>query len=146
MSESIPDLGLLVRKTTIRMNRLVDKFCAQYKLSTAQFNVINYIGSQPAATCRQGDLETALGIKRSATAIMVQRLERKGLVRRIIVPSDRRQRLIKLSPAALELLPAFKTFINSRQQELLDNFSEEELQTFVKILNFMGSQVDEGNK
>ncbi|MCH3905436.1 MAG: MarR family transcriptional regulator [Lactobacillus sp.] len=138
MKNTVPDLGLLVRKTTIQMNRLVDQFCAPYNLSTAQFNVINYVGSQPNAICPQSNLETALGIKRSATAIMVQRLEKKGMLRRIIVPSDRRKRMIKLSQKAIELLPIFHDFIQERQQNLLDNFSEEELQTVVKVLKFMG--------
>lgn len=143
MPTEIPDFGLLVRKTTLRMNRVIEKFCTPYQLSAAQFNVINYIGSQPQATCPQSDLETSLGIKRSAITIMVQHLEKRGLLRRIIVPSDRRRKLIKLSPAACKLLPEFRIFIHDQQQALLDQFSNEELQTAVKILNFMGGKENE---
>lgn len=138
MPSSIPDLGLLVRKTGTQMNRIVENFSRPYQLSTAQFNVLVCLGGRPQMTASQQELARALGIKRSAAAILVQHLEKKGLVSQAVSPADRRQRILKLTSQAQALLPAVNQFIQTRQQHLLDNFSQADLLATVKVLKFMG--------
>ncbi len=62
-------------------------------------------------TCRRprraGELAAAVGLTSAATTAMLDRLERKGLVRRVPDPGDRRSVLVEMTEGARRLAARF---------------------------------------
>jgi MarR family transcriptional regulator, temperature-dependent positive regulator of motility len=88
--------------------RLLEREWAQaflpFELSPPQAFMLRMLIERPGLL--QGQLAQALTISRPTATRLVDGLERKGLVRRAIPESDRRECSIHPTPAALELGPA----------------------------------------
>lgn len=89
-------LGFLLR---LAQQRVFDRFFeafAEADLGPGAFSVLLGIRENP--DIRQGTLAQALMIKRANMAKLVQGLEKRGLVVRIVPPDDRRTNLLRLTP------------------------------------------------
>ncbi len=78
-------------------------FFEQWDLSPSQFNVLNLLRLSPAGLS-QTDLSRQLIMHRSNLTGLVDRLEKRGLVARRDVASDRRAYSVVLTPAGGKLL------------------------------------------
>jgi DNA-binding MarR family transcriptional regulator len=78
-------------------------FFARWDLSPSQFNVLNLLHESPDGVS-QTDLSRALIMHRSNVTGLVDRLEKRGLVRRRRHPRDRRAHCVTLTPAGGRLL------------------------------------------
>ncbi len=78
---------------------------SRWELSPSQFNVLNLLG-ESADGMTQVDLSRALIMHRSNVTGLVDRLERRKLVRRTPLPSDRRAHRVVLTPSGRSLLEA----------------------------------------
>ena len=74
-----------------------------------------------------GELSGATGLSSAATTTLLDRLERKGFVRRERDTVDRRKVLIGLTPAGLESVDKFYGPLAREGAELLTRFSDAEL-------------------
>ena len=84
---------------------------ARWDLSPSQFNVLNLLHETPAGRS-QTDLSRALLMHRSNVTGLVDRLERRGLVKRLEMAGDRRSYRVVLTPAGArlmsEIVPAYR--------------------------------------
>lgn len=139
---SIPDLGILIKKTENHLSNEMNIFASQYSLTGVQMSIIDFLGRAKSHAKTQKEIELEFNIQRSTTAIILQRMEKRGLVQRAIDANDRRKRLVKLTPKALELFPVVNNYINKKQKALLEHFTKEQLQTVVEVLNEIGGKND----
>jgi len=81
-----------------------------------------------------GDLAARTGLAPPSVTGLINRLERKGFVRRVADPADRRRVRVERCPEALSALaPLFADF-GAQIEALYAEFSDDQLQT---ILHFM---------
>lgn len=78
-------------------------FFARWDLSPSQFNVLNLLRDHGDGIT-QIELSRELITHRSNITGLVDRLEKRGLVRRTAMPRDRRAFLVRLTPAGRRLL------------------------------------------
>lgn len=78
-------------------------FFAQWNLSPSQFNVLNLLQSHPQGVS-QIELSRQLIMHRSNATGLVDRLERRGMVKRRSLAGDRRAYRVVLTPAGNKLL------------------------------------------
>jgi MarR family transcriptional repressor of emrRAB len=80
------------------------------------------------------DLSDFLGVSRNTISALLSGLEEQGLIERRLHPTDRRQFLIRISPAGQDLVrqraPQFAALVGS----LFDVLSPEEQQTLLALL------------
>lgn len=114
----------------------VDKVCEQeFDASVTQLAALLYVVKHPG--CLQKELTQALSLKKSAVTGLIMRMEKNRLVERIVNEED--ARAIKLYPTpsgsqkSVDLLP----YIDQLNQTFRDEFSDEEIQTVLKFLNFI---------
>jgi DNA-binding MarR family transcriptional regulator len=81
-----------------------------------------------------GDLGAATGLSSAATTTLLDRLERKGYVRRERDTADRRKVLVELTPEGGEQIGGLYGSLASEGSRLLTRFSDEEL---VRIRDFL---------
>jgi DNA-binding MarR family transcriptional regulator len=114
----------------------VDKACEDaLDTSVTQLAALLYIVKH--AGCLQKDVAKALSLNKSAVTGLIVRMERNELLERIVSEED--ARAIKLYPTpsgvqkTLDLMP----FIDDLNGLFSEEFSDEEIKTVLKFLNFV---------
>lgn len=77
----------------------------------------------------------ALHLSRSSVTVMVDRLEKAGLVRRLSDPHDRRSTLVELLPATWEAFGAVYRPVGQRVSEAATGWTEPEQTVVVRALD-----------
>jgi DNA-binding MarR family transcriptional regulator len=104
---------------------------AGFDLTSVQFAALDAIGQQPGLD--QASLAAQIGFDRATLGGVVDRLEHKGLVARVISPQDRRARQLSLTPAGARLLLACRPVVEALQADILAPLTAAERQTFVAL-------------
>ena len=85
--------GRLLKQSNNNMMRHFDQFARQYDLTGNQMAVIDFITNHVAQEVFQRDIEHEFEIQRSTTTVLLQRMEKKGLIERHTSSKDARQYL-----------------------------------------------------
>jgi DNA-binding MarR family transcriptional regulator len=112
-------------------------------LTPQQYNVLRILrgaGEEGLPTLEIGErmIERAPGVTR-----LLDRLEKKGLVRRRRCPEDRRQVLCWPTPRALELLAELDRPIADGDREVIGSLAPREIETLVALLDRVRSGDDD---
>ena len=102
----------------------VDPPLRQRGFAFSQLPVLATLGR--AGRLSQAELARTAQVEQSSMAQLLNRMERDGLIRRESDPADGRSRLITLTAAATEQLPAAKALMVTATETALDGFSAKE--------------------
>jgi DNA-binding MarR family transcriptional regulator len=91
-------VGYQVRRAQTRLFSELEAALKAFELTPGSFGVLTLIHANPGVT--QGALATAFGVDKSTMSPVIVRLERRGLVRREVLASDRRRQALFLATAA----------------------------------------------
>ena len=100
-------------------------------------SVIDFLSNMPDYTASQNEIEQEFDIRRSTTTIMLQRMEKRGLIERITSPNDKRQKLVKLTEKAQTLVEKIHEYMKQDDLKLRANFTNEELEITRKVLELI---------
>ncbi len=99
----------LVRVETRLYNAVNERLRARHGLFASQFEFLHHLRDHPRS--RVGDLATRFAVGVGATSKGIDRLEARGLVRRVPNPEDRRSSLLELTAAGAAVVSdAERTF------------------------------------
>jgi DNA-binding MarR family transcriptional regulator len=104
---------------------------AEFELSPAQCHVLHLI--RPGEPLAMGRLAETLACDASNVTGLVDRLELRGLIRRQASASDRRLKVLELTPAGIRLRAVLSQRLG-KPPENLKRLSGEEQRTLVRIL------------
>ena len=96
-----------------------------------QFAVLDAVAGQPGID--QADLAATIGFDRATIGGVVDRLEHKGLVRRVVGAQDRRARQLHLTPEGRKLLVASRPVVQALQADVLAPLSPAERSAFLGL-------------
>ena len=82
----------------------------------------------------QGSLGAQMGIDRTNVADVVARLEKRGLVKRVVNTADRRSKLVSITPAGRKMAKELSMAMVTAQEILIGPLSEKEQATLMKLL------------
>ena len=97
--------GKLLHLASNTLIRQMNQLAKKYDLTGVQMLVIDFLAHKVNQQAYQQEIENEFSIKRSTTTTMLQRMENKKLIVRVSHDSDKRQKVVKLTPEALKLLP-----------------------------------------
>ncbi len=124
--------GFLIRHChQIGVAIFVEEF-AGFGLTPGQFGALHLIAHRPGLD--QRTLASAIGLDRSTTGAIVNRLARRHLIDRRINPEDRRGRVLTLTPAGRSLLARTRAAARRAQERLLSPLSPPARSTFLDQL------------
>ena len=110
------------------------KFLGQYGLAKSSFNILMNLKHGPPEGMQLHDLGELLLMTRANVTGLIDHLEEKGLVRRIVDVSDRRARFARITKKGEALMDELVPRHFGRVQERLETFTEVEKQTLVALL------------
>ena len=104
---------------------------AGFDLTSVQFAALDAIAQQPAID--QASLATTISFDRATIGGVIDRLESKGLVQRVVSAQDRRARQLHLTRDGERLLAAIRPVVEALQAEILAPLSAAERAAFVAL-------------
>jgi DNA-binding MarR family transcriptional regulator len=126
------DLGSLFGRITRRLYLAEEPLLRAHGLSMWGYGVLIQLAKEPAIN--QLGLATAIGYDKSRLIALLDGLVEDGLVVRDQDPADRRNRLVRLTPAGEARLIAVRADIRSMEEELLSEFTAAERRSLISIL------------
>jgi DNA-binding MarR family transcriptional regulator len=103
------------------------------RLTQKQTAVMWLVEANPGIA--QGTIGASLGMDRATMMVLVDRLEARGLLRRIRSRSDGRRRELHVTPTGTRLLGRVRERIAAHEQRMKELFSTAELQTLERLLD-----------
>lgn len=104
---------------------------AGFDLTSVQFAALNAIALQPGID--QASLATTISFDRATIGGVIDRLERKGLVQRVVNAQDRRARQLHLTHEGEQLLAACRPVVKALQADILAPLSPAEQKIFLEL-------------
>jgi DNA-binding MarR family transcriptional regulator len=101
-------------------------------MTPALFGVLNVLGTRKGAI--QQEVGTAMGIDPSTMVSLVDELEGKGLAKRGPHPSDRRARVVSITPKGRRLLERCRKMAVEAEDEVLRGLTPAQRGQLVKLL------------
>lgn len=102
--------------------------------------LFNNLGKQPIY---QKDVEKEFVIRRSTATIILQRMERSGVVLRKVSRDDARLKEIVLTQRARKIYPAVQKAITQVEKQAVRGLTNEEIETFLRIAKKIAENIGE---
>ncbi|MFH0754521.1 MAG: MarR family transcriptional regulator [Candidatus Omnitrophota bacterium] len=116
------------RKMLADINQVVD-------LPQAQLFVIMMLFHQGPK--RAADISCEMKVSAPTATGIITRLEKAGLVTRVIAPSDRRMVMVEMTPQGTKLAEQLRGRIVTRWTEILSRLSRDDAQKYLELLKKM---------
>lgn len=136
---AIGDLGTAMQAYQRSVQAFDDAVGRELGLGSADLRCLDWLTGGPMTA---GQLGVAAGLRPAATTALIDRLERRGLVRRIRSEEDRRQVLVEMTPQGLAQTWAAYGPLVEEGQELLRRFSVRDLDMMRRHLDAIRELTD----
>lgn len=114
----------------------IDKMCEeQLDAPVTQLAALMYVCKHSG--CQPRDLAQALALNKSGVTTLVRRMEKNNLLERRASDSDGRAVTLYSTPAGVKKVMDLGPYLDQLNQGFQDAFSEEEIATVLKFLNFI---------
>lgn len=124
--------GHLIRRAQQIATALFTDECAAFDLTSVQYAALCAIRANPQVDATR--LSSLIAFDRSTIGDVLERLEAKGWIVRTASTQDRRIKLVRLSPAGLNLLHQVGPAVRRVQERLLAPLAPEDRGTIIRLL------------
>ncbi len=128
-------ISILIKKSAVRFDKLSNQILTPYDLTSSQFKILMVLYHAPGGSVRQTDIETKFSLTNPTVTGLVQKLEAKGLVKRVPHPEDRRSKLQLLTDRALKMKDELMAKANCLEQQMTNNLTAAECEQLAGLLS-----------
>lgn len=134
--------GYLIRRMHQASQAVFDAevAAAGFDLTPVQFAALTVIAARPGLD--QATVANAIAFDRATTGGVIDRLEGKGLVRRIVAEGDRRARRLYVEPAGRATLATVTPIVERSQARLLAGLAQDEALTLLRLIGKVIASVE----
>ncbi len=97
--------------------------------------IAGYIASRGEDDVYQRDLEAEFNMRRSTATVILQLMEKNGLIIRTSVPRDARLKKIELTQKAQKIICEIDEGIQTMEAKLAEGISDEEMRVFYTVID-----------
>jgi DNA-binding MarR family transcriptional regulator len=140
-TRTIPDLAALLRPSLLRLTRLVRNQRVDMTVTLTQLSAMATLAN--AGPMSAGELANRERVQPPSMTKVLANLEERGLVRRAVHPSDKRQAIIEITDAGVALLESERRSRDAWLSRRLAELTPEErtlLRNVVPILDKLAGQ------
>lgn len=119
-------VALLIKRTSLVIEKLSNQALAPYDLSHTQYKIMMMLYRNPDMSIRQIDIEEKFSLTNPSVSGIIQNLEKKGLVRRVQNPEDKRSKLVCLTEKAFALKDELDQLGETLEKKVTEGLNEEE--------------------
>ena len=132
--------GRLLKQASNNLSKNFDSFAKPFDLTGMQMSIIDFLGRKAGDDCFQTDIEQEFNIQRSTTTVMLQRMEKKELIKRQVSNQDARKKSVVLTEKGQQLVTKCQEYFQQHEKQFESAFSDEERAIFTKILTYYKNQ------
>ncbi|MGZ3289162.1 MAG: MarR family winged helix-turn-helix transcriptional regulator, partial [Xanthobacteraceae bacterium] len=125
-------LGYFIRRLQVWVFQDFIRTLAPVDIRPAQYSVLVVIAANPGLS--QSDLADRLGIERARLVRVLDKLEKRGLTRRLASPSDRRSHALRLTPAGQKTLKRAAMLAAMHEAKLIEKLGPEQRKSMLTLL------------
>lgn len=133
--------GFLLRRAHQISAAVFENACAEVGLTQAQYGVLMVL--QGAPDIDQSRLARALAFDKVTVLRVLRGLEERGLVRRDVSASNRRQMSVRLTPQGQRLLKKAEQPVRQAYQRLMGPLSPAQSQQLIDLLQLLTHQLQD---
>ncbi len=141
-------IGVEIRAVSNRIRRYMDSSAVKKDiddLTGMHGYIIGFLAKHSAnQKIFQRDIEQVFSIRRSTASVILQRMERNGLIVRESVPEDARLKCIVLTQKAQALHYRVEQDIDALEAKMRRGLTNVELATFFAVADKIRKNLDEG--
>ena len=115
------------------------RFFRPFNLTEAQFNVLHLLGQKPKGMS-QRELSDLLVVDRSNVTLLLDRMTKRGWLKRHDVPGDRRVYRVSLTPSGQTLWKRILPNYVKAVQETVDGLPMSKIQITLQVLQSIEAQ------
>jgi len=135
--------GFLIRRLHQIHLALFAEECGAFDITPVQYSIMTVAAAQPDLD--QAELAYEVGVDRATLANVVARLESKGLLRRRPLESDKRVKLVALTPRGNALLEKMLAAVQRAHDRTIEALSREDQERLMELLSrLVDAQNDSG--
>ncbi|WP_434033054.1 MarR family winged helix-turn-helix transcriptional regulator [Cupriavidus sp. a3] len=127
------ELGYLVTEVRNHLLAGIERELLPLQITAAQFVVLNSIVSGKGRTL--SEFCKLLGYDSGAMTRLLDRIEAKGIIRRVDNPADRRSYIVELTEQGKAVFPQARQGTESAFRSMLSGFSETDAETLRGLLH-----------
>ena len=125
----------MVRRLFQIVNAISVEAFATENLSVLEFAVLQFLRRAPDLD--QISLALRIGVDRTNIGVIVDQMEKRGLVERRVNPEDRRARLLRLTKPGLDMLLRVRPKTANVRDKIFSPLTDAERETFYNLLERM---------
>jgi DNA-binding MarR family transcriptional regulator len=125
--------GFLIRRLHQIHLALFAEECEPYGVTPVQFSILTVAAAQPGI--EQGELAQHIGVDRTTLANVLARLETRGLLTRAIATTDRRVKLVTLTPQGRKTLKNMQSAAERAHARTIEALPPEQRDAFLEALS-----------
>ena len=133
------DISVLIKMSSLILDKYANQLLAPYDLTGSQFRILILLYQSPSGNIRQIDIENEFLMTNPTVTGLVQKLEQKGLIDRIMNPEDKRSKVLVLTERAMEMKEEILRLSAELEQQMTTGLSQKECtqlrDLLTKILN-----------
>ncbi|MFV0557333.1 MAG: MarR family winged helix-turn-helix transcriptional regulator [Enterococcus sp.] len=136
------NLAYLFIKSSRLLKGVLDKRLASYHVTAAQFSVLNQIAMQNGQVTLV-QIAEKLGSDRPTISVIINRLERNGLIEKIAHPQDKRSAFLKIKAEHLAFVAELRVVSEQVNQEIFSGLTASESKQLASVLQTLIQTVDD---
>lgn len=144
MEKQILPLGMIVGRMMHEMFRVIKKRNseqAEIKITIEQFGLLHAINMNIDEVIQQ-DIANVMGKDKSSILRIIDSLEEKELVRRVVDANDRRKNYLKVTKKGEKVIKHYLKIEFELIDELQQGLTSSDMNTFYKVVNQMKSNAE----
>lgn len=115
---------------------------AEIKITMEQFGLLYLINSEEFEVIQQ-DLANEMGKDKSSILRIIDSLEDKDLVRRVVDTNDRRKNCLMVTKKGEKVITQYSILEAELMKEVLEGLTASEMDTFYKVVNHLKSKAEQ---
>lgn len=137
----IKDLEKLILRN-LRLDIEIEEDLNTNAPTPTQMQIVGYILDNMDREIYQKDLENVLNLRRATVSGVLQSMEKKGFIERIIDERDTRTKKIILQKKAKEMFEKNKKQLDELEKVAIKDISKEDLNAFSKVIDKMMNNIE----
>ena len=139
----IKDLEKLILRSLI-IDKRVEELSKSHPTPT-QMQIVGYILDNIDKNIYQRDLENALNLRRATISGVLQSMEKRDFIKRVVDENDTRTKKIILNKKAKDIFEKNKLHLDELEKIAIKDILNEDLEVFLKVINKMVENLENKN-
>ena len=134
---NINKAAILIKKASLEFEKVANPIFAEYELTVSQYRILIFLYRSESRTASVVDLEKHYSMTHPTTLGLLEQLEKKGFIKRVVNPNDARGKLVALTEKADVMQSELEALGDTIEKKLTRRLTAEETVQLVGLLGKM---------